>query len=92
MVRLATGRYAGEVVFSIRVSQPQSAAGRIWNSGQDACFVFSLTAMALKLAGVITWSWWWVLSPLWISAGLAVAELCILLGLFGLLYWSTYRR
>jgi hypothetical protein len=24
--------------------------------------------IALKLTGVIAWSWWWVLSPLWISA------------------------
>ena len=26
----------------------------------------------LKLVGVITWSWWWVLSPIWISAGLVL--------------------
>jgi hypothetical protein len=29
--------------------------------------------IGLKLTGYISWSWWWVLSPLWISA---------LLGLF----------
>lgn len=23
--------------------------------------------IVLKLIGVISWSWWWVLSPLWIS-------------------------
>jgi hypothetical protein len=83
------------VVFGIRVRrrpQPQSVAGRIWDFGQDACFVFSLTTTALKLAGVITWSWWWVLSPLWISGLLAAVVLCILLGLFGLLYWGTYHR
>lgn len=28
--------------------------------------------VALKLLNVITWSWWWVLSPLWISFGLSV--------------------
>jgi hypothetical protein len=27
-----------------------------------------ITFIALKLTGVVTWSWWWVLSPLWISA------------------------
>lgn len=33
-------------------------------------FVGMLTILfvGLKLAGVISWSWWWVLSPLWISA------------------------
>ena len=30
-----------------------------------------LLFIALKLCGVITWSWWWVLSPIWIGLGLA---------------------
>ena len=32
-------------------------------------FVGLLTILfvGLKLTGYITWSWWWVLSPLWIS-------------------------
>jgi hypothetical protein len=30
--------------------------------------------IALKLAGVVAWSWWWVLSPMWIG-GLALALL-----------------
>lgn len=33
--------------------------------------------IALKLCGVISWSWLWVLSPLWITAALAVALLAI---------------
>ena len=28
--------------------------------------------IALKLTGVIDWSWWWVLSPLWGSIALAL--------------------
>ncbi len=34
-------------------------------------FVGLLTILfvGLKLAGFIGWSWWWVLSPLWITAG-----------------------
>lgn len=35
--------------------------------------------IGLKLGGVIDWSWWWVLSPLWISAAIAVVFLCCLL-------------
>ena len=27
--------------------------------------------VGLKLTGYISWSWWWVLSPLWISLGIA---------------------
>ena len=33
--------------------------------------------IGLKLTGHISWSWWWVLSPLWISALLAIAFLSI---------------
>lgn len=32
--------------------------------------VLTIVFVVLKLVGVITWSWWWVLSPLWISFGL----------------------
>jgi hypothetical protein len=38
--------------------------------------------IVLKLTGVINWSWWWVLSPLWITLGIV---LIILIG-FGI-YW-----
>lgn len=39
--------------------------------------------IALKLTHVIAWSWWWVLSPVWISTGVVVAILLILaVGLF----------
>lgn len=27
--------------------------------------------VVLKLTGVIDWSWWWVLSPIWIMFGIA---------------------
>jgi hypothetical protein len=33
--------------------------------------------IGLKLTGYISWSWWWVLSPMWISALLAIAFLSI---------------
>ena len=33
--------------------------------------------IVLKLCDVIDWSWWWVLSPVWIPAGLAVVVMLI---------------
>lgn len=33
--------------------------------------------VALKLTGVIAWSWWWVLSPLWIPLALVAATLLV---------------
>ena len=40
--------------------------------------LLTIVFIALKLLNVISWSWWWVLSPLWISAGLVVAILVFL--------------
>jgi len=34
--------------------------------------VLTIVFVVLKLVGVISWSWWWVLSPLWISFGLSI--------------------
>jgi uncharacterized membrane protein len=31
-----------------------------------------LTFVILKLTHVIDWSWWWVLSPLWISVSIGL--------------------
>lgn len=30
------------------------------------CQLLTLVFIVLKLTNVIAWSWWWVLSPLWI--------------------------
>lgn len=30
------------------------------------CSVLTLIFITLKLVGTITWSWWWVLSPMWV--------------------------
>ena len=38
------------------------------SSGLDVGDLLAVAFIVLKLCGVITWSWWWVLSPLWISA------------------------
>jgi len=36
----------------------------------DVVFVLQIVFVVLKLAGAITWSWWWVLAPLWGYVGL----------------------
>jgi len=43
--------------------------------------------IALKLLGKIDWSWWWVLSPLWITA--TIALFALLIG--GLIAWRVTR-
>jgi hypothetical protein len=37
----------------------------------DVLWVAGTALLVLKLTGVITWSWWWVLTPLWINIALA---------------------
>jgi len=34
--------------------------------------LLTIAFVVLKLCNVIQWSWWWVLSPLWISTLLVV--------------------
>lgn len=46
--------------------------------------------IGLKLTGYITWSWWWVLSPLWISASIAIAILAVI-GIILLIIWLKER-
>jgi hypothetical protein len=41
--------------------------------------LLTLLLIGLKLGNVIDWSWWWVLSPLLISGGLAVAIVVVAL-------------
>ena len=73
--------------FTFRSSRLGSAEAWIWNLGQDL-WALSLPALiVLKLTGVIGWSWWWVLSPMWISGVLLAPVLCLLLALLGRYMW-----
>lgn len=38
------------------------------SSGIGFTGLLTVLFIGLKLTGYISWSWWWVLSPLWISA------------------------
>jgi hypothetical protein len=43
--------------------------------------LLTVAFVALKLCKVIDWSWWWVLSPLWIGVAVFLAFL-LLAGVF----------
>ena len=51
--------------------------------------LLTIVFIILKLCGIITWSWWWVLSPLWISAILWVVLVVIVLLVGG---WKDGRN
>ena len=35
--------------------------------------LLTIVFITLKLTGVLTWSWWWVLSPIWITFLISLA-------------------
>jgi uncharacterized protein (DUF983 family) len=49
--------------------------------------LLAILFIGLKLTGHIDWSWWWVLSPLWLPPAvlLAIAGVILALALLGLL-------
>lgn len=46
--------------------------------------LLTVVFITLKLCGVINWSWWWVVSPIFISVGLALFILLFVTVLVGL--------
>lgn len=42
------------------------------SSGLGLGGVLTVVFVVLKLVGTIDWSWWWVLSPIWIGIGLNI--------------------
>lgn len=52
------------------------------SSGIGFVGLLTIVFIVLKLLGKITWSWWWVLSPLWISAAF------VILIILGFLLWA----
>jgi len=51
------------------------------SSSSDIGFTGLLTVVfiVLKLCKVIAWSWWWVLSPIWISIAVVILIFIIVL-------------
>lgn len=54
------------------MSESNSSSGGIGFVG-----LLTVVFITLKLLGEIDWSWWWVLSPVWISTGLVIFILLI---------------
>ena len=49
------------------------------SSGIGFTGLLTIVFIVLKLRGIIAWSWWWVLSPLWLSTILWVIFVVIAL-------------
>ncbi len=56
------------------------------SSGIGFTGVLFITFLILKLCGVITWSWFWVCSPLWIPLAIALSIVLVVLIAAGIAY------
>jgi len=48
------------------------------SSGIGFAGLLTVLFIGLKLTHYIDWSWWWVLSPLWISTGIVLLIIAII--------------
>jgi len=53
------------------------------SSGIGFTGLLTIVFITLKLCNVITWSWWWVLSPVWITAGIIL----LVIAVYAMLLW-----
>lgn len=80
----------GELIENIiksRKDEKMSETKTVRSGGIGFCGLLAIVFIALKLAGigvVATWSWWWVLSPLWIPSALVIVFLFVILLLVAL--------
>ena len=48
------------------------------NTGIGFTGLLAIVFIVLKLTGVIAWSWWWVLSPVWLPLAVALAAFAVM--------------
>jgi len=59
----------------------------VQSSGIGFTGLLTIAFIVLKLTKVIAWSWWWVLSPLWIPVALIFVLSIIILIITVVLDW-----
>ena len=52
--------------------------------------ILTITFVIMKCLGHLSWSWLWVFSPLWISAGLSILIIGLVL-VFGLIVYLANK-
>lgn len=63
------------------------------NGGIGVLGLLAILFIGLKLGGVIAWSWWWVLAPIWIPLAIVLAiVLAVVGGLLCWWAWADWRR
>jgi fatty acid desaturase len=63
----------------IKQSQFKTMSSSSSSGGISFTGALTILFIGLKLGNVINWSWWWVLSPIWISLLIVITFLIIFL-------------
>jgi len=62
------------------------------NTGIGFVGLLTIAFIVLKLTHVITWSWWWILAPIWIAAILVSVGLVITAIILFIVYYRSKKR
>ena len=62
------------------------------SKGMGLDVILTIVFVVLKLCEVITWSWWWVFSPIWISWGIAIVLIAIVSIFFPMAFRDWWRK
>lgn len=58
-------------VFCLWILHREGRPVKATSSGISLCSLLTVAFVVLRLCKVIDWSWWWVLSPLWMPWAIA---------------------
>ena len=58
------------------------------SGGMEFGSVLALIFLVLKLTNLVSWSWWWVLSPIWITLTVYLVFTILL----AIVNWSINKR
>lgn len=59
------------------MSKQATSSAQASSSGIGFSGLLTIVFVVLKLLNVISWSWWWVLSPIWIPVVLILVILIV---------------
>jgi hypothetical protein len=51
------------------------------------CPLLAVAFIVLKLCGIIAWSWWWVLAPIWIPLVIIAGVLTVIAAMYSIAFF-----
>lgn len=62
------------------------------SKGMGLDVILTIIFIVLKLCEVITWSWWWVFSPIWITWSIVIVVVALMAIFFPLVFRDWWRK